>query len=31
MKAGFDHVHGNLIITMDADLQNDPQGYPANA
>jgi glycosyltransferase involved in cell wall biosynthesis len=24
MKAGFDHAAGALIITMDADLQNDP-------
>jgi len=28
MKAGFDHAEGNLIITMDADLQNDPHDIP---
>jgi glycosyltransferase involved in cell wall biosynthesis len=28
MKAGFDHAKGNLIITMDADLQNDPHDIP---
>lgn len=28
MKAGFDHAKGNLIITMDADLQNDPRDIP---
>jgi glycosyltransferase involved in cell wall biosynthesis len=28
MKAGFDHAMGNLIITMDADLQNDPHDIP---
>ncbi len=25
LTAGFDHARGNIIITMDADLQNDPQ------
>jgi len=24
MQAGFDHARGDVIITMDADLQNDP-------
>ncbi len=24
LSAGFDHVTGDLVITMDADLQNDP-------
>jgi len=24
MQAGFDHARGNIIITMDGDLQNDP-------
>ena len=24
LSAGFDHANGNTIITMDADLQNDP-------
>lgn len=28
MKAGFDHACGDLIITMDADLQNDPNDIP---
>jgi glycosyltransferase involved in cell wall biosynthesis len=29
MKAGFDHAKGEHIITMDADLQNDPNDIPA--
>ena len=24
LSAGFDHTHGEIVITMDADLQNDP-------
>jgi glycosyltransferase involved in cell wall biosynthesis len=28
LKAGFDHAKGNIIITMDADLQNDPHDIP---
>ena len=24
MSAGFDHARGNVIVTLDADLQNDP-------
>jgi glycosyltransferase involved in cell wall biosynthesis len=28
MSAGFDHVGGDLIITMDGDLQNDPADIP---
>jgi len=28
-QAGFDHATGDLIITMDADLQNDPEDIPA--
>src|SRR3989344_231191 len=24
MDAGIKHAHGNIIVTMDADLQNDP-------
>jgi glycosyltransferase involved in cell wall biosynthesis len=28
MKAGFDYAQGRLIITMDADLQNDPHDIP---
>jgi len=27
-SAGFDHALGNVIITMDADLQNDPADIP---
>jgi glycosyltransferase involved in cell wall biosynthesis len=27
-SAGFDLVHGNVIITMDGDLQNDPADIP---
>ena len=26
--AGFDHARGEIVITMDADLQNDPAGIP---
>ena len=29
MAAGFDYAHGNVIITMDADLQNDPADIPS--
>jgi len=28
MKAGFDHAGGEVIVTMDADLQNDPHDIP---
>ena len=28
MAAGFDYATGEVIITMDADLQNDPQDIP---
>jgi glycosyltransferase involved in cell wall biosynthesis len=28
MSAGFDYASGGIIITMDADLQNDPQDIP---
>jgi glycosyltransferase involved in cell wall biosynthesis len=28
MKAGFDHAGGEVVITMDADLQNDPRDIP---
>jgi glycosyltransferase involved in cell wall biosynthesis len=28
MNAGFDHASGEVIITMDADLQNDPGDIP---
>lgn len=28
MAAGLDHAEGKVIITMDADLQNDPQDIP---
>ncbi len=26
--SGFDHAQGDLIVTLDADLQNDPQDIP---
>ncbi|MGB9874149.1 MAG: glycosyltransferase family 2 protein [Hydrogenobacter sp.] len=29
MYAGFQHAKGDVIITMDADLQNDPEDIPA--
>jgi len=28
MSAGFDHAQGNVIVTMDGDLQNDPRDIP---
>jgi len=28
MYAGFEHAEGDVIITMDADLQNDPEDIP---
>lgn len=28
MSAGFRHARGNVVITMDADLQNDPADIP---
>ena len=28
MQAGFDHARGDVIATIDADLQNDPQDIP---
>lgn len=28
MSAGFDHANGEVIITMDGDLQNDPHDIP---
>jgi len=28
MAAGFDHAHGDVVITLDADLQNDPADIP---
>ena len=28
MSAGFDHARGEIIITLDADLQNDPADFP---
>jgi glycosyltransferase involved in cell wall biosynthesis len=28
LSAGFAHAHGNIIIAMDADLQNDPADIP---
>ncbi len=29
MVAGFDHARGEVIVTMDGDLQNDPADIPA--
>lgn len=29
LQAGFDHCKGEIIITMDGDLQNDPADIPA--
>lgn len=28
LKAGFDHAQGELLVTMDGDLQNDPKDMP---
>lgn len=28
LSAGFDHSKGNIIITLDGDLQNDPEDIP---
>ncbi len=28
MSAGFDHARGQIIVTLDADLQNDPADIP---
>ncbi|MEA3291951.1 MAG: glycosyltransferase family 2 protein [Pseudomonadota bacterium] len=28
MSAGFDHARGDIIVTMDADRQNDPRDIP---
>ncbi len=28
LSAGFDHAHGEIIIALDADLQNDPADIP---
>ncbi|MFW5869117.1 MAG: glycosyltransferase family 2 protein, partial [Armatimonadota bacterium] len=28
MSAGFDHARGEIIVAMDADLQNDPRDIP---
>jgi glycosyltransferase involved in cell wall biosynthesis len=29
MQAGFDHARGEVIVTLDGDLQNDPADIPA--
>lgn len=29
LMAGFDHARGAIIVTLDADLQNDPEDIPA--
>src|SRR5438132_14411413 len=28
LKAGFDYTHGEIIVTMDGDLQHDPSEIP---
>ncbi|MEW5911768.1 MAG: glycosyltransferase family 2 protein [Thermodesulfobacteriota bacterium] len=28
LSAGFDHAHGQIVVTMDGDLQNDPRDIP---
>lgn len=28
MKAGFDYAHGQIVVSMDGDLQNDPEDIP---
>lgn len=28
LAAGFDYAHGSVVVTMDADLQNDPADIP---
>jgi len=28
-QAGFDHARGDVVVTMDGDLQNDPEDIPA--
>ncbi|MFW5945462.1 MAG: glycosyltransferase family 2 protein [Candidatus Natronoplasma sp.] len=28
LSAGFEHAEGNIILTLDADLQNDPKDIP---
>src|SRR6185436_5717653 len=28
MMAGFDHASGEIVVTLDADLQNDPADIP---
>lgn len=28
MQAGFDHVRGQVVVTLDGDLQNDPRDIP---
>ena len=28
MTAGFDHARGDIVVTMDGDLQNDPRDLP---
>lgn len=28
LSAGFDHSKGNIVVTLDADLQNDPEDIP---
>ena len=28
IQAGFDHAKGNVIVTLDSDMQNDPKDIP---
>lgn len=28
MQAGFDHARGQIVVSMDGDLQNDPEDIP---
>ena len=28
LSAGFDHAKGDIVVTLDADLQNDPMDIP---
>ncbi|HEX3157361.1 MAG TPA: glycosyltransferase family 2 protein, partial [Gemmatimonadaceae bacterium] len=28
MQAGFDHARGDVVVSMDGDLQNDPRDIP---
>jgi glycosyltransferase involved in cell wall biosynthesis len=28
LRAGFEHTHGEIVVTLDGDLQNDPRDIP---